>query len=55
LTDEALKYLEKNQDNSNDDEKRIAKVLINKLIGDKAILKRGQEDLVFEIIDIAYC
>jgi transcription elongation factor GreB len=31
----------------------IAKVLINKLIGDKAILKRGQEDLVFEIIDIA--
>jgi hypothetical protein len=23
-------------------------------IGDKAILKRGQEDLVFEIIDIAY-
>jgi len=33
----------------------IAKVLINKLIGDKAILKRGQEDLVFEIIDIAYC
>ena len=32
----------------------IAKVLINKLIGDKAILKRGQEDLVFEIIDIAY-
>ena len=32
----------------------LAKVLINKLIGDKAILKRGQEDLVFEIIDIAY-
>ena len=32
----------------------IAKVLINKKIGDKAILKRGQEDLVFEIIDIAY-
>jgi transcription elongation factor GreB len=32
----------------------IAIVLINKLIGDKAILKRGQEDLVFEIIDIAY-
>ena len=31
----------------------LAKVLINKLIGDKAILKRGQEDLVFEIIDIA--
>jgi len=32
----------------------IVKVLINKKIGDKAILKRGQEDLVFEIIDIAY-
>ena len=32
----------------------IAKVLINRKIGDKAILKRGQEDLVFEIIDIAY-
>jgi transcription elongation factor GreB len=32
----------------------IAKVLINKKIGDKAILKRGQEDLVYEIIDIAY-
>jgi len=32
----------------------LAKVLINKRIGDKAILKRGQEDLVFEIIDIAY-
>ena len=33
----------------------IAKVLINKKIGGKAILKRGQEDLVFEIVDIAYC
>jgi len=32
----------------------IARVLINKKNGDKAILKRGQEDLVFEIIDIAY-
>jgi transcription elongation factor GreB len=32
----------------------IVKVLINKKIGDKAILKRDQEDLVFEIIDIAY-
>ena len=32
----------------------IAKVLINKKIGDNAILKRGQEDLVFEIMDIAY-
>jgi hypothetical protein len=29
-------------------------MLVNKLIGDKAILKRGQEDLVFEIIDITY-
>jgi len=33
----------------------IAKVLINKKIGDKAFLKRGQEDLVFEIMDIIYC
>jgi len=33
----------------------LAKVLINKKIGDKAILKRGQEDLVFEIMDIVYC
>jgi transcription elongation factor GreB len=32
----------------------IARVLINKKIGDKAILKRGQEDLVFKIIDLAY-
>lgn len=32
----------------------LAKVLINKKVGDKAILKRGQEDLVFEILDIAY-
>jgi transcription elongation factor GreB len=32
----------------------LAKVLINKKIGDKAILKRGQEDLVFEILEIAY-
>ncbi len=31
----------------------LSKVLINKRIGDKAILKRGQKDLVFEIIDIA--
>lgn len=30
----------------------LAKALINKKIGDKAILKRGQKDLVFEIIDI---
>ncbi len=32
----------------------LAKVLINKKIGDKAILKRGQKDLVFEIIEITY-
>ena len=32
----------------------LANVLINKKNGDKAILKRGQEDLVFEILDIAY-
>ena len=32
----------------------LAHVLINKKTGDKAILKRGQEDLVFEIKDIAY-
>lgn len=32
----------------------LAKVLINKKIGDKAILKRSPKDLVFEIIDISY-
>jgi transcription elongation factor GreB len=32
----------------------LARALINKEIGDKAILKRGQENLVFEILDIAY-
>jgi len=32
----------------------IAKVLINKKIGDKAILKRAKENIVFEIMDIAY-
>ena len=32
----------------------LAKVLINKKTGDKAILKRDQKDLVFEIIDIRY-
>lgn len=32
----------------------LAKVLINKKIGDKAILKRGKGDLVFEIIEITY-
>ncbi len=31
----------------------LSKVLINKRIGDKAILKLGQKDLVFEVIDIA--
>lgn len=33
----------------------VAKVLINKKIGDKAVLKRTGEDIVFEIIDITYC
>ena len=32
----------------------LAKVLINKKTGDKAILKRGQDELVFEILNIAY-
>ncbi len=32
----------------------VAKALINKKVGDKAILKRPGEDLVFEIMDIAY-
>ncbi len=32
----------------------IAKVLINKKNGDKAILKRGKEDIVFEILDVSY-
>lgn len=32
----------------------VAKSLINKKIGDKAILKRAKEDIVFEIIDITY-
>ena len=32
----------------------LSKVLINKKVGDKAILKRGQEDLVFEIMAISY-
>ena len=32
----------------------LSKVLINKKVGDKAILKRGPEDLVFEILDISY-
>ena len=32
----------------------IARVLINKKTGDKAVLKRTGEDMVFEIMDIAY-
>lgn len=32
----------------------LARVLINKKIGDHPILKRGQEEQVFEIIDITY-
>jgi len=32
----------------------LSKVLINKKVGDKAILKRGPANLVFEILDISY-
>jgi len=32
----------------------IAKVLINKKIGDKVILKQARKDIIFEIIDISY-
>jgi transcription elongation factor GreB len=32
----------------------IARLLINKKIGDKVILKQAKEDIVFEIIDISY-
>lgn len=32
----------------------IAKVLMNKKIGDKVILKRVKEDIVYEIMDITY-
>ncbi|HBC79214.1 MAG TPA: transcription elongation factor GreA [Bacteroidales bacterium] len=32
----------------------LAKALINKKVGDKVILKRDREDIVFEVIDIAY-
>jgi len=32
----------------------IAKVLINKKIGDKVILKQARKDVVFEIINISY-
>jgi transcription elongation factor GreB len=32
----------------------LAKVLINKKTGDRVTLKRGKEDIVFEIVEIAY-
>ena len=32
----------------------IAKVLINKKIGDKVILKQAKKDIIFEIINISY-
>lgn len=32
----------------------LAKTLINKKIGDKVVVKRVKEDIVFEIMDIAY-
>ena len=32
----------------------IARVLINKKIGDKVVLKQAREDIVFEIISISY-
>jgi transcription elongation factor GreB len=32
----------------------VAKSLVNKKIGDKVILKRAKEDIVFEILDITY-
>jgi transcription elongation factor GreB len=32
----------------------VAKSLINKRIGDKVVLKRAKEDIVFEILDITY-
>ncbi len=32
----------------------LAKVLINKKIGDKAVLKRAREDIVYEIMNIFY-
>jgi len=32
----------------------IAKVLINKKIGDKVILKQAKKNIVFEIINISY-
>ena len=33
----------------------LARLSINKKIGDKAVLKRGDGDTVFEILDIKYC
>jgi transcription elongation factor GreB len=33
----------------------VAKVLINKKIGDKVILKQANKDFAFEIINISYC
>ena len=32
----------------------IARVLVNRKIGDKVILKQNKQDIVFEIIDISY-
>jgi transcription elongation factor GreB len=32
----------------------LAKALINKKVGDKAVLKRDQRDLVFEVLEITY-
>jgi transcription elongation factor GreB len=32
----------------------VAKSLVNKKIGDKVVLKRAKEDIVFEILDITY-
>lgn len=32
----------------------VAKSLINKKIGDKVVMKRAKEDIVFEILDISY-
>jgi transcription elongation factor GreB len=32
----------------------LAKVLISKKVGDKIVLKRDKEDIVFEIMDISY-
>ena len=32
----------------------LARLLINKKVGDKAVLKRGRKELVYEIMDITY-